>query len=148
MVSLQLVQEFLAQKRFAFVGASRQPKDFSRALFREFLTRGYQPVPVNPARREIEGLACACSLLQIDPPVDTVLFMTPPATTDRLLQDCAETGVRRVWIYRASPAAVKFCRDNGIAIVHDECPFMFWQDSAWYHRFHGFVKKIGGSYPA
>jgi len=39
MVSLDRIQDFLAQKRFAFAGVSRQPKDFSRALFREFRAR-------------------------------------------------------------------------------------------------------------
>jgi predicted CoA-binding protein len=148
MVSLQLIQEFLAQKRFAFVGVSRQPKDFSRSLFRAFRERGYDVIPVHPAAGEVEGVACAGGLRDIQPPVDTVLFLTPPGLTEVLLQDCMEAGIRRVWLYRSSPAARQFCRDNDIAAVHDECPFMFFPEAGWFHRFHGFVKKISGSYPA
>ena len=148
MVSLQLIQEFLAQKRFAFVGVSRQPKDFSRSLFRAFRERGYDVIPVHPAAGEVEGVACSGGVQDIQPPVDTVLFLTPPRLTEVLLQDCAEAGIRRVWLYRSSSAAIQFCREYGIAAVHDECPFMFFPEAGWFHRFHGFVKKISGSYPA
>lgn len=57
MSSLARIREFLGQKRLAIVGVSRQPRDFSRALFREFCSRGYEVVPVNPAAREIEKAA-------------------------------------------------------------------------------------------
>jgi predicted CoA-binding protein len=148
MVPLQLVEDFLAQKRFAFVGVSREAKDFSRALFREFRARGYDAIPVHPSAGVIEGVPCADSLDHIRPPVQSVLFMTPPLLTEELLKDCAAAGVRRVWIYRASPAAVEFCRYKGISLVHDECPFMFFPKSGWFHRFHGFLKKMSGTYPS
>jgi uncharacterized protein len=48
MANLVDIRDFLAHKRFAMVGVSRQPKDFSRSLFHEFLNRGYEAVPVNP----------------------------------------------------------------------------------------------------
>jgi len=54
MTRMENVRDFLAQKRFAMVGVSHQPKDFSRALFREFQTRDYQPVPVHPDVAEID----------------------------------------------------------------------------------------------
>src|SRR5215470_11151942 len=93
MVSLQLVQEFLAQKRFAFIGVSRQPKDFSRALFREFQTRDYEPIPVNPEAEEIEGVRCFAHLRDIEPSVDSVLLMTSPTMTNLVLRECVEAGV-------------------------------------------------------
>ena len=40
--------EFLAQRRIALVGVSRNPRDLSRTLFRELRRRGYDVVPVNP----------------------------------------------------------------------------------------------------
>ena len=40
--------EFLAQRRIALVGVSRDPRDLSRTLFRELRRRGYDVVPVNP----------------------------------------------------------------------------------------------------
>ena len=153
MTSMQQIQEFLDLKRFAVVGVSRQPKDFSRTLFREFLARGYQPVPVNPDADEIDGQRCFPRLQEIQPPVDGVLFMTAPAVTDTLVRDCPGAGIKRVWMFRgggigaATPAAIQFCESQGIPVIPGECPFMYLPGGAWFHRFHGFVKKITGSYP-
>jgi len=75
-------------------------------------------VPVNPEAREMEGLPCFARLQEIEPPVGGALLMTPPALTDRVVRDCAEAGIKRVWMYRAtgqgavSADAVKFCEAN------------------------------------
>jgi hypothetical protein len=47
-----------------------------------------------------------------------------------------------------SPSAVEFCKSHGIAVVAGECPFMLFPGGSWFHRLHGLVKKITGSYPA
>ena len=153
MTRMENIRDFLAQKRFAIVGVSRQPKDFSRALFREFQTREYQPVPVHPQATEIDGAPCFAHLRDIQPPVDSVLLMTSPAVTNVLVQECVEAGVKRVWFYRgATPgaltaSALEMCEANGIRTVAGECPFMFLDGTPWFHRFHGLVKKITGAYP-
>jgi len=153
MTVMERIQDFLGQKRFAIVGVSRSPKDFSRTLLREFRERGYDAVPVNPEVRVIDGRPCFARLHEIEPPVGAALLMTPPALTDKIVRECAEAGVKRVWMYRAtgqgavSAEAVKFCEANGISVIAGECPMMFLSGGAWFHRFHGWVKKIAGSYP-
>ena len=154
MTVIERIQDFLGQKRFAIVGVSRQPKDFSRAVLREFREKGYDAVPVNPESREMDGQPCFARLQEIQPAVGGALLMTPPALTDKVVRDCAEAGVKRVWMYRAtgqgavSADAVKFCEANGIAVIAGECPMMFLPGGAWFHRFHGWVKKMAGSYPS
>jgi len=32
-------------------------------------------------------------------------------------------------------------------VVPGFCPLMFFPDTAWFHRLHGLVMKITGSYP-
>jgi uncharacterized protein len=153
MTSMQQIHDFLDLKRFAFVGVSRQPQDFSRALFREFLAQGYQAVPVNPDADEIDGQPCFARLQEIQPPVEEVFFMTAPAVTDTLVRDCPGAGIKRVWMFRgggkgaATRESIQFCESQGIGVIPGECPFMFLPGGAWYHRFHGFVRKIAGSYP-
>jgi len=152
-VPMDSIQQFLGHKRFAMVGVSRRPEDFSRALFGEFLHRGYQTIPVNPEAGEIAGQPCFAHLTDIQPPVEDVLVMTSPATTDTVVRECAEAGVKRVWMFRGgghgavSQDAVHFCEAKGIEVIPGECPFMFLPGGAWYHRFHGFVRKITGTYP-
>ena len=153
MTPMERIRDFLAAKRFALVGVSRQPQDFSRVLWREFLARGYDAVPVNPEADEIEGHACYARLEDIQPPVNSALLMTTPAVTDTLVRSCAETGVERVWLFRGagrgavSPDAVQFCEAHGISVIPGECPFMYLPGGAWFHRFHGWVRKITGAWP-
>jgi len=153
MSSMQLIQDFLGQKRLAVVGVSRQPKDFSLALFRELRKRGYDAVPVNPAAERIDEQPCFAQLQSVNPPVDGALLMTSPQVTETVVRDCAEAGIKRVWMYRAggtgavSPAAVKYCAEHGIAVIPGECPFMFFTGGGWFHRLHGMVRKITGAYP-
>jgi predicted CoA-binding protein len=150
--SLETIEDFLTQKRIAMVGVSRGPKEFSGMLFEELSKRGYDMVPVNPNAREVLGRPCFGRVQDIQPPVDAVILMTSPAVTEGVVRDCAEAGIRRVWMYRAggqgavSPAAVEFCRERGIAVVPGECPFMF-LPNAGFHALHGFIRKITGRYP-
>ena len=152
-VSLETIEEFLAQKRIAVVGISREPKHFSVTLFEELCRRGYDVVPVNPNAPQVLGRRCFGRVQDIQPRVDAALLMTSPEVTDAIVKDCAEAGIRRVWMYRAGGKgavcrrAVEFCRQNGIEVVPGQCPFMFWRDVETGHRLHGFIRKITGRYP-
>jgi predicted CoA-binding protein len=148
------INDFLAQRRIALVGASRDPKHFSRALFREMCKRGYDMVPVNPAATEIESQRCFARVQDINPAVGAALLMTRSQDTERVVHDCAEAGIRRVWMYRAGGAqgavnhdAVTFCRANGIVLVEGHCPLMFIPGTGLLHHAHGFLMKIFGGYP-
>ena len=153
MTSMQAVKDFLSLKRIAIAGVSHQPGDFSRTLFREFQARGYDMVPVNPTATEIEGQRCFARVQDISPPVDGVLLMTQPKATNSVIKDCADAGIRQVWMYRAagtgavSADAVKFCESHGIAVVPGECPLMFLPEAGWIHRAHGALRKLAKSYP-
>lgn len=153
MTTRQMIDDFLSMKRLAIVGVSRQPRDFTRSVFREFQRRGYDVVPVNPNAAEVDGQACFARVQNIQPPVDGALLMTRPNMTDEVVRDCLEAGIQRVWMYRAtgfgavSRSAVAFCEANGIRVIAGHCPYMFWRDSGLGHRIHGFLMRLTGSYP-
>jgi predicted CoA-binding protein len=152
-VSLETISDFLAQKRIAMVGVSRKKTDFITGLFKELCKRGYDVVPVNPNATEVLGRRCFARVQDINPPVEAALLMTPAKLTDAVVKECAEAGINRVWMYRArgqgavTPEAVAFCREHGISVVPGQCPFMFLPDTGAVHRFHGFIRRIAGSYP-
>ncbi len=154
MTTLPIIQEFLQQKRLAVVGVSRNPRDFSRTLFRELIRRGYDAVPVNPNVDEVEGLRCLPHVQDVYPPVDTALLLTNSSVTPSAARDCLEAGIRRVWMYRAGgkgavdTTAVTSCAAAGMQVVDGECPFMFLSHAGFIHRAHGFCRKITGHYPS
>ena len=151
--SLDLIADFLAQKRIAMVGISRNPKDFSASLFQELCRRGYDVVPVNPNASEVLGNPCFAQVQDIQPKVDAVLLMTTPAVTDIVVADCVSAGVSIVWMYRAagkgavSEKAIAFCQEHGIRVIAGQCPFMFLEGGEAIHRLHGLFRKITGRYP-
>jgi uncharacterized protein len=146
------IDDFLAQRRIAMVGVSRDPKDFSRKLFREMRDRGYDMVPINLFADDVDDEECFQCLDVVKPRVDAVLIMTPSWETERVVQECAENGIRRVWMYRASghgavnPRALDFCWANDMR-VSVGCPYMFLQRAGLPHRAHGFLLRLVGQYP-
>ncbi len=147
------IHDFLDQRRIALVGVSRDPKDFSRMLFREMCKRGYDMVPVNPAASELESRRCFAGIRDINPPADGVLVMTSPQETEGVVQDCIEVGIRRVWMYRAAgqgavnEKAAELCHEKGITLVKGYCPYMFLPRTPFFHRVHGLLLKLSGGYP-
>jgi predicted CoA-binding protein len=152
-VSLNAVQNFLVQKRIAMVGISRKRPDIGASLFEEFTKLGYEILPVNPSAPEILGHRCYARVQDIQPAPDAALLLTSPAVTNSVVRDCAEAGVRHVWMYRGggqgavSTEAVEFCRAQGIEVVPGQCPFMYLNPVHGVHRFHRFLFKITGQYP-
>lgn len=150
MASKRAIDSFLASRRIAVVGVSRNPKDFSRAVYRAFTERGYDAVPVNPAGGEVDGRRSARRVGEVQPRVEAAFLMTPPAATAQVVRECAEAGVKRLWMHRGagqgavSPEAVALCRDRGIEVVDGECPFMFLPDAGWFHGVHRFFRRLGG----
>ncbi len=149
----EAVKEFLAQRRLALVGVSRQPADFSRGLFRELLRRGYDMVPVNPAMPEVEGRRCYARVQDIEPPVEGAILMTPPSQTEAAVRDCLEGGIRRVWLHRGvgagavSQAALALCTANNLLVVAGECPYMFLPDAGPIHRLHRLLRRHDSAGP-
>lgn len=153
--TLDDIHDFLAQHRIALVGLSRNPKDFSRLVFREMSQRGYDMVAVNPAAAgELEGRRCFARVQEVDPPPAAALIMTAPDETERVVRDCAQAGVRQVWMHRGggqgavSEEAVNFCRQQGMRLVEGHCPLMFLPATPLFHHVHGFILRLLGRYPA
>jgi len=134
-------------------GVSRNPRDFSRNLFRELIRRQYEVIPVNPSTSELDGHVSHRRISDIYIPVKTVLLMTSRKASMDVLRECADIGADLVWLHGiqgeqdVDPDAVRFCRDHGIGVVPGYCPFMFLERAALFHRLHGYVAKLIGKYP-
>jgi uncharacterized protein len=116
-----LIHEFLEQKRFAVVGATDNSKKLSNPMFQTLKKRGYEVYPVNPDFNELEGVKCFSSLADIPVKVDVVYFCVPPTLTEKILKQCLELGLNRIWLEPGSESetAIAFCRKNNLNVIHN-----------------------------
>ncbi|MFC1871801.1 CoA-binding protein [Chloroflexota bacterium] len=119
----ELIKEFMAQKRFAVVGATSNTNKYGNEIYRNLINRGYEVYPVNPGLKELEGATCYPSLTDVPVKVDVVDFVVPPAVTNEILKECQRLGLTRIWLQPGSEseAAIAFCHENNMKVVHDVC---------------------------
>jgi predicted CoA-binding protein len=149
MATKAAVSDFLAQRMLAVVGASRTGTKFGNTAYKELKAKGYKVIPVNPQAEIIDGDPCYPSLSALPEAVDGVLIVVPPSETEKVVRDAAEAGIRRVWMQQGaeSQAAIRFCEERGISVVHGECILMFADPTAVHHRLHRWAWGILGKLP-
>jgi predicted CoA-binding protein len=145
------IQEFLDSTDVAIAGASIKKDNFGRSLMKELSKAGYQVHPVNPGYDEIEGIKCVGSVGELPPRVESVILAVTPALTEKIVQQCIGTSVKRVWMIKGmgrgaySEHAHQLCRENNIDVVHGFCPMMFFGEG--FHKFHLWMRKTFSKLP-
>ena len=124
--------DFLAKKRVAVTGVSRDPKGHgSNVVYQRLRSRGYEVFAVNPNAEEVEGDRCYHDLRSIPGGVDAVVIATAPGRADETMRKCVELGIKHVWMHRGpgagsvSEAAARYGRENGVTVIDGGCPCMF-----------------------
>jgi predicted CoA-binding protein len=149
MTSKAAVEDFVSQRTLAVVGASSGGKKFGNMAMKELRNKGYRVFPVHPTADEIDGESCCKDLSSLPEPVGGVLVVVPPAETEKVVRDAAEAGITRVWMQQGagSDAAIEFCEEQGMTVVHGECILMFAEPVGGGHRFHRWIWKVLGKLP-
>ena len=132
---------FLAKKRVAVTGVSRTPKTHgSNSVYKRLRERGYEVFAVNPNAAEVEGDRSYKDLTSIPGGVDAVVIGTRPEIAESTMRECAELGIKHVWMHRGpgagsvSKAATEYGRHQGITVIDGGCPLMFRPTSDFGHR--------------
>ena len=146
--------EFLATKRIAVTGVSRTPKTHgSNNVYRRLRERGYQVFAVNPNTGQVEGDRSYPDLASIPGGVDAVVIGTRPEIDGDTMRECAELGIKHVWMHRGpgagsvSPAAAEYGRQHGITVIDGGCPCMFGATADGGHKFMRAVFGLTGNVP-
>ena len=152
------VHDFLAQKRIAVAGVSRETGGHPAAnlIYRRLKQTGHDVIPVNPHMQAFDGDRCYADLRSIPGGVDAVMIVTRPETTERIVHDCTDAGVRRVWMHQSlgknatsvSPAAVEYCQQHGISVIAGACPMMYGDGVDFGHACMRWMLKLTGGLPS
>jgi len=149
MTTLNEINRFLAPRKMAVAGASRNPKKFGGIVFKELQDRGFELYPINPKAEEILGIKCYKTVDELPADVDHLYVVAPKYETELIVHAAVRKGIKMVWIQRESdtPEAVKSLEDAQIPVVYNKCIMMFAEPVKGAHRFHRFLMKTFGGYP-
>jgi hypothetical protein len=156
MSSLQeKVEDFLAQKRIAVTGVSREGKSAANLIYHKLMDDGHKVFPVNPNTETFEGAPCYAHVGDIPGGVDAVMIVNRPDVSDQIVHECAEAGVKRVWLHRSlhsmgasfEPKTVEFAEARGIRVIAGGCPMMFAQPVDFGHKMMKWVVGAMGQMP-
>ncbi len=134
------VAAFLAGKRIAVAGVSRDSGQVANAIFRKLQKSGYEVTPVNPHASELEGVQCYPDLATIPVQIDGLMIATHPDVALELVRQCAKRGVRQVWFHRSfgkgsvSDEAVREAKALGVHCLVGGCPLMYCEPVDPFHR--------------
>jgi predicted CoA-binding protein len=150
----EAASEFLASRRVAVTGVSRQPKDHgSNVVYKRLRDCGYEVFAVNPNAGEVEGDRCYHDLRSIPGGVDAVVIATRPEIAEETMRECAELDIKHVWMHRGpgagsvSAAAADYGRQRGIAVIDGGCPCMFDPTADLGHKAMRVVFTLAGNVP-
>jgi uncharacterized protein len=150
------IHEFLAQKRIAVAGVSRDDRHHpvGNLIYRRLKKTGHEVFAVNPHMQSFEGDRCYPDLQSIPGGVDGVVIATRPETSERIVRECGVTGIRRVWMHQSmgngtsvSSAAVEYCRQHDIGVIAGGCPMMYGPGVDLGHACMRWVLKLTGGLP-
>jgi uncharacterized protein len=146
--------EFLAGRRIAVTGVSREAKDHGgNVVYKRLRERGYEVFAVNPNAEVVEGDRCYQRLSEIPGAVDGVVIATRPERAEGTMHECADLGIKRVWMHRGpgpgsvSEAAADYGREHGIAVIDGGCPCMFGPTADLGHKAMRTVLTLTGNVP-
>ena len=155
------VKDFLAQKCIAVVGVSLKREDAANLNYRKFKHAGYKVFAINPNADSFDGGPCYPNLKSLPEKPDGVFIVTRPANTEKVVRECIELGIQRVWMHcalgsrpalakdaaakigSASAEAVRLCRENGIAVIPGACPNMFLEPDFGHACMRGLLRLSG-----
>ena len=144
-----------APKSVAVIGATDKPGSVGRTVLTNLLSSPFGgPVfPVNPNADQVEGDTCYHDLKSIPGGVDWVVIGTKPETAAATMQECADLGIRRVWMHRGpgtgsvSHSAAEDGRQHGITVIEGGCPCMFGPTADPGHKMMRLVFTMTGNVP-
>lgn len=144
------VNDFFAQKRIAVSGLSRTQDSGAGAIYLKLRDHGYEVFPLHPEAEALHGDTCYPNLSAIPGGVDAVFIMNSPDISEKLVDEAATLGIKRVWMHNntlmgssSSEAAVKKCREAGISVIAVGCPMMFLEPDFFHSCMRWFIRATG-----
>ena len=143
------IEAFLAPKKLALAGASRNPKKFGHIAMKELKDRGFEIYPVHPEADEILGIKCYRTIESLPAGLNHLISMVPKPSTAAVVSEALSRGIGNIWIQQMSetPEAIALAKEKNAGLVTGTCILMHAGPVKGVHAFHRAVLKIFGRLP-
>ena len=113
------IRDFLAGEAYAVVGASNDRSKYGNKVLRCYLQNRRRPIPVNPRERVIEAIPAVADLGSLPEKVHGASIITPPDVTERIVEEAAAAGVKRLWMQPGaeSARAIRRAEELGLSLI-------------------------------
>jgi predicted CoA-binding protein len=143
------IEQFLAPKKMAIAGVSRDPKKFGNVVYRDLKKKGFEVLPINPNTDTIDGDLCYSSVNTLPSDTMNLLVVTKKTQTFQVVREAVNRGIRNIWIQQMSetPETMEFLEGKDINLVFKQCILMHSEPVTGFHKFHRNLKKFFGLLP-
>ncbi|MBK7645156.1 MAG: CoA-binding protein [Planctomycetes bacterium] len=113
------IESFLAGSVFAVAGASADRAKYGNKVLRAYQQAGRKVFGIHPRETKIEGAPSFAKLSELPEKIDGLSIVTPPAVTEKLVEEAAAAGVKRLWMQPGaeSPAAIARAKELGLELI-------------------------------
>jgi len=129
------LDKFFLAESVAVVGASTDQKKVGYGVLKNLVSSNFngKVYPVNPKTKELLGLKCYSSIIEIEDKIDLVVIVVPSKFVINVLEDCVKKDVHNVIIISAGfresgiegkkleDQIITFIKENKINVVGPNC---------------------------
>lgn len=107
--------------KIAIIGASKDRTKFSNKAVRAYKSQDHVVFPVNPNEKEIEGLPCYGSVLDIPLDVDAASLYLPPEIGIKVVNDIIKKGIKKVYLNPGteSKEIIRLLKKNKVEVLKE-----------------------------
>lgn len=115
----EVISDFMSKGPYAVVGASSNREKYGNMVLRAYQQLGHEVYPVHPRADAVEGLTAYPSLGQLPVKVRGVSIITPPAITERVVEEAAAAGAEFVWMQPGAESreAIRKAEALGLKVI-------------------------------
>ena len=113
------IDKFLASPAIAVAGASDNPAKYGHKVFRCLLQNRRTAYAINPNVDEVLGHKTYPSLAAAPDDAQSLSIITPPAVTERVVDEAIARGVKSIWMQPGaeSSQAIDKALDAGVNVI-------------------------------
>ncbi len=138
----KLIQEFLANKKLAVIGVSRNNKKWGNEMLRLFIKNNYEVYPVSNNAEQAEGIQCFKNAGELPSDVRNLIISIPKPATQKLLESIEKDRFDIIWFVYGSQnkEILDLAIQKNIRVIYGYCPMMFLNRTGL-HKFHYIIKR-------